>query len=98
MMQTTVGRFITGSPWMRSSYAVLKAFTFGWLLLLSVLDELLIRWPLFPQTWVETGLTFGYWVAIITATMCLVRGLPVIIEGSILIHKKEGEAGTSSIR
>ncbi|MDZ7261619.1 MAG: CDP-alcohol phosphatidyltransferase family protein [candidate division KSB1 bacterium] len=95
MMRTPVGRFLTGSPWMRSSYAILKAFTFSWLLLFSFLDKLLARWALFPRSWIGTGLTLGYWVAVITALMCLVRGLPVIIEGVALIQRKEDEAAAS---
>ena len=97
MMRTSIGRFITGSPWMRTSYAILKAFTFSWLLLLSVLDEIIIRWPLFPLSWIGTGLNVGYWIAVVTAIMCLVRGLPVIIEGIVLIQQMEGKTETGNI-
>ena len=91
MMQTPIGRFITGSPFMRTSYGLLKAFTFGWLLLFAVLDEIIAQWPLFPPEWIVTGLTIGYWAAVLSAIMCIVRGIPVIIEGVILIQQKENE-------
>jgi len=96
MMHTTVGKFLTGSPWMRTPYAILKAFTFSWLLLFSAADEFLIRYPLFPHDWIKIGIPIGFWAAVITATMCLVRGIPVIIEGLTLIHQKEDEVAASS--
>ena len=95
MMRTSAGKFITGSPWMRTSYAILKAITFSWLLFVSVLDELLVNVNSLPPAWVGTGLTVGYWFAIVTAIMCLVRGAPVIVEGIILIQRMEGKAETS---
>jgi hypothetical protein len=74
---------------MRTSYGLLKAFTFGWLLLFAVLDEVIARWPLFPSEWIITGLTVGYWAAVLSAIMCLIRGIPVLIEGVILIQTRE---------
>jgi len=93
MMRSKIGRFLTGSPWMRTSYAVLKAFTFGWMLLLSVLSEGVGRWRPALADLVHSGLKVGWWAAVLTAAMCIVRGIPVIVEGVALIRSKEGELG-----
>jgi phosphatidylglycerophosphate synthase len=89
MMRSGLGRFLTGSPVMRTGYALLKALTFGSLLLFSGLEKLLhyARW--LSPAWIETGLTTGAWLAATTAAVCLVRGIPVIIEGIRLIQEKE---------
>jgi CDP-diacylglycerol--glycerol-3-phosphate 3-phosphatidyltransferase len=92
MMKSAIGRFLTGSPLMRTPYAVLKAFTFAWLLLFAVLDEVLLLWPIMPLSWVEIGLAIGYWTAIGSAVICLVRGIPVIIEGWSLIKRESPHA------
>ncbi|MDZ7295154.1 MAG: CDP-alcohol phosphatidyltransferase family protein [candidate division KSB1 bacterium] len=97
MMRTPVGRFLTGSPWMRTSYAVLKGFTFAWMLLLSVLREAVGPRSPALASYLQLGLTIGYWAAVVTAAMCLVRGVPVILEGMALIREKEHESAGSSI-
>jgi CDP-diacylglycerol--glycerol-3-phosphate 3-phosphatidyltransferase len=89
MMRTRLGRFLTGSPVMRTSYAVLKAVTFALLLLLSALHKLPPQWSVLPAAWIQTGFEIGYWTAVVTAAMCLLRGFPVIFEGSALIHERE---------
>lgn len=91
IMRTAIGRFLTGSPWMRTPYAILKAFTFSWMLLFSVLDEVILKWPIVSPEFIHSGLKIGTVIAVITAIMCLVRGIPVIIEGSLLIHRKDKE-------
>ncbi len=91
MMRSRSGRFLTGSPVMRTSYAVIKAVTFGLLLLLSGLKKLRPRLSVIPESWIFTGLDIGYWLAVSAAVMCLVRGIPVILEGSALIHETENQ-------
>jgi len=88
MMKSRVGKFLTGSPFMRTSYAILKAFTFGLLLLFAVLDEVLVIWPLFSSSWVAVGLEVGYWTAVLSAIVCMIRGIPVVIEGLALIRQE----------
>ena len=88
MMRSRIGKFLTGSPLMRTPYAVLKAFTFGLLLLFAVLDEVLLRWPIFSPSWVDVGLEVGYWTAVLSAIVCMVRGIPVVIEGLHLIRQE----------
>lgn len=87
MMRTRLGQFLTGSPVMRTSYAVLKAMSFSLLLLASAFR----RVGILPQECVQGGLTAGFWVAIVTAIICLVRGLPVIIEGTVLIGELDNQ-------
>jgi CDP-diacylglycerol--glycerol-3-phosphate 3-phosphatidyltransferase len=89
MQQSRLGKFITGSPLMRSSYAVLKAFTFGWLLLLEALKEILLRKPYFEAVWMDTAFKIGYWAAVLAAIICIVRGVPVIVEGIALIRERD---------
>ncbi len=97
MMRTRLGRFLTGSPWMRTSYAVLKAFTFGWMLLLAVLREMVGAKEPGLASFISSGLQVGYWAAVVTAAMCLVRGIPVILEGAVLIQEKEQESAEGGI-
>jgi len=89
MMRTRLGRFLTGSPVMRTGYALLKALTFASLLLFSGLEKLLPHWSWIPPAVIASGLKAGAWIAVIAATVCLVRGIPVIIEGVQLIQEKE---------
>ena len=89
MMRSRLGRFLTGSPVMRTSYAVLKALSFSLLLLLSAMQKLPAQWSILPETWIRTGFIIGYWTAVITAAMCLIRGIPVILEGSALIQEAD---------
>jgi len=92
MMRTRLGRFLTGSKVMRSGYAVLKAVSFSLLLLASAFRKV----GILPEQWVETALTIGFWIAISTAVVCLVRGLPVIIEGTDLILELDAETEKES--
>ena len=92
MMRSAVGRFLTGSPVMRTGYAVLKAVTFGLLLLLSGLEKIIHLWQPIPPEWIPVGFKVGAWIAAATAVVCLVRGIPVIIEGIKLIQEQEAAA------
>jgi CDP-diacylglycerol--glycerol-3-phosphate 3-phosphatidyltransferase len=96
MMQSATGKFITGSPIMRTGYAVLKAFTFGWLLLISGLDRLWDQIPFLTTQFVDVAYKIGYVAAIITAIVCIVRGIPPIVEGTILIRQTEEKSDSSS--
>jgi len=98
IMRSRLGRFLTGAPLMRTSYAVMKAVTFSWLLLFSVLDEVIIKRPIVSPEFIHFGLKAGITLATATAIMCLVRGIPVIIEGSVLIQRKEAESEANHSR
>jgi CDP-diacylglycerol---glycerol-3-phosphate 3-phosphatidyltransferase len=92
MMKSGIGKFLTGSPIMRTGYAVLKAFTFGWLLLISALDRLWHELPFLTESFVTRGYQIGYITAIVTAVVCIARGIPPIIEGSNMIRQMDGQA------
>jgi CDP-diacylglycerol--glycerol-3-phosphate 3-phosphatidyltransferase len=92
MMQSSVGKFLTGSPIMRTGYALLKAFTFGWLLLISALDRLWHELPFLTESFISTGYRIGYITAIAAAVVCIARGIPPIVEGSNLIRKMDAKA------
>ncbi len=85
MMRSAFGRFITGSPIMRTGYAILKAFTFSWLLLISACDRLWHELPFLTEHFISTSYLIGYIAAIATAVICIVRGIAPIVEGAKLI-------------
>jgi len=92
MMRSPLGRFLTGSPVMRTGYAVLKALAFGSLLLFSGLEKVNHFWPWLQRSWITYGFKAGSLVAVIAAAICLIRGIPVIVEGVRLIQEKEAPA------
>ncbi|MBN1892992.1 hypothetical protein JW906_00780 [bacterium] len=56
-----------------------------WPRLLAALLAILV----IVMDWLDNGLKIGMWCSVITAVLCLVRGIPVIIEGLALIREKE---------
>lgn len=80
MMRTPLGRFLVGSPWMRSSYGIMKAVAFVALALVYGLKTL--NAPLYtPFFWLAQAAS---WVAL---ALCLVRGVPVLIEAPRLLRE-----------
>lgn len=81
MMRTQFGKFLTCAPIMTASYSLSKAVSFSWLLLMSSkgaeLDYLVTLLP-FP---IESGIQIGQLLALISVSLCILRGLPVIFEG-----------------
>jgi CDP-diacylglycerol--glycerol-3-phosphate 3-phosphatidyltransferase len=77
MMRTPWGRFVVAGRFMRAFYGTLKAVTFGWVLMLQ-------PWPtLFPALWREWAWAFDATTAVlvfVTVVVCLVRGVPVVVE------------------
>lgn len=77
MIRTALGRFLVAGKFMRGLYAVWKAAAFVWLALVLPLPALA------PELWAEHGGWMSrasdllIWGA---AAMCLLRGLPVVIE------------------
>jgi CDP-diacylglycerol--glycerol-3-phosphate 3-phosphatidyltransferase len=77
LMETALGTWLVAGRFMRALYAVIKATTFCWLLLLQPLPVLA------PETWREfgaIGAAIGQGLVLIAVVLCLVRGLPVIVE------------------
>ncbi len=96
MMRSRLGKFLTGSPVMRTGYAVLKAATFSWLLLISAIDRLWHELPFLTEAFVSNALLAGYIAAMVTAVVSLARGIPAIIEGTQMIIALDGKQGQAS--
>ncbi len=77
MMRTPIARTLVAARWMRGVYGVVKAATFGWVLMLQPLPTL------YPQAWAQWSPMFHSVTTALVLTsvaFCLVRGLPVIAE------------------
>lgn len=77
LMETRLGKWLVAGRFMRALYAVIKAATFCWLLLLRPLPMLA------PQLWDDLGAVataIGQGLVLVAVGLCLLRGLPVIIE------------------
>lgn len=83
--QTKLARFLTGHPIMRTGYAVLKGFTFALLLLSSAFALSTSRFLVYSEALHKVGL-YG---AVITAIVCLVRGIPVLADGLLLVSNQQ---------
>lgn len=77
MMQSSIGHFLVAGRFMRGFYAVLKAVAFGWI----------FCWQPFPVLAPDFWAVFGGWLTGIglalawaSAAICVIRGLPVIVE------------------
>lgn len=77
MLQTTVGRFLVGGRFMRGFYATIKAITFAWILWWQPFPALA---PDFWLQWSQGIEAVSLVLVIVSATLCVVRGLPVILE------------------
>jgi CDP-diacylglycerol--glycerol-3-phosphate 3-phosphatidyltransferase len=77
MMRSPWGRFIVAGRFMRGFYGLVKAVTFGWIFLIQ-------PWPtLFPELWMnwgDTALLIANLLVYVSVTLCIVRGVPVILE------------------
>jgi CDP-diacylglycerol--glycerol-3-phosphate 3-phosphatidyltransferase len=77
MMRSPWGRFLVAGRFMRALYGTVKALTFGWVLLLQPL-------PLLdPPLWAAWSDIFGLVTLTLVAAsvaLCILRGLPVVIE------------------
>ena len=78
MQVNPICKFITGSRFMRISYAVAKVLAF--ILIIAAKN------PTCPNA--DFIWQIGYWAAIFAIVFCVIRGLPVIIEAKYLFEKK----------
>ena len=78
-LRTDVGKWLVGSPWMRSSYGITKGFAFGFLAITHALNAYVARNAAAPSTASTLGILANVlsWVAV---ALCLARGLPVVVE------------------
>lgn len=77
MMRTPVGRFLVAGRFMRGFYAAVKAATFAWVLLWQPFPALA---PEFWTAWGEPIRAASLALVILSAALCVVRGLPVVAE------------------
>ena len=77
MQQNPVCKFITGSKFMRISYAVAKVLAFVLIIAAKI--------PTCPYQ--EVVWNIGYWAAVFAIVFCVVRGLPVVIEAKRVIEE-----------
>ena len=78
MQVNPICKFITGSRFMRISYAVAKVVAFVLIVAAKI--------PVCHNA--ELIWSIGYWSAIFAIIFCVVRGLPVVIEAKYLFEKK----------
>ena len=94
MMQTWWGRALVASRWSRGAYAALKCgcFCYLGLQLALVRGSVAIVGTLSAsaQAWMGVGAHIVAWT---TAAFCIVRGLPVLIEGWRYVKSYAGRAG-----
>ncbi|MBN1399354.1 MAG: CDP-alcohol phosphatidyltransferase family protein [Anaerolineae bacterium] len=78
-MRTPLGSWLVGSPVMRSSYGVVKLLSFTGLALAHALrayaERGAVAWPAARTTMLVFNVTS--WIAVV---LCLVRGVPVVVE------------------
>lgn len=89
LQQTRVGKFITGSAIMRTGYAVLKAFSFSWLFLALAARQLSLRTDFLSAGSLDVAFAVGRGAAMLAALVCLIRGVPVVVEGFELISREK---------
>jgi len=82
MLHSNVSHFLVASPFMRTSYAVMKAITFS---LLGI--NLLLKYAAFPHvhTFHSATIIFAY----ITLLQCIARGIPVIVDSRFYLFEKK---------
>jgi CDP-diacylglycerol--glycerol-3-phosphate 3-phosphatidyltransferase len=77
IMHTRLGKALVAGRFMRGSYAVLKAVTFCILMLALPLPEIA---PAMWQQWGNAVQALGLALACASVLICVLRGLPVILE------------------
>ncbi len=75
MQRNPICKWITGSKFMRITYAVAKVLAF-----IVIISS---KIPNLPNA--DLVFTVGYWLAVIAIVFCVVRGLPVIIEAKAVL-------------
>lgn len=77
MARSPWARFLVAGKFMRGTYAAAKAITFAWIVLWQPFPVLA---PEFWATWSSAITTTSFVLVVACASMCVARGLPVIIE------------------
>ena len=76
-MQSPIAQWLVAGRFMRGFYAAIKGILFCWLLLIHPWSELM---PGFWAGWGRWLLFTGDVLIWLTVFLCVIRGLPVIIE------------------
>ena len=76
MQKNPICKWITGSKFMRITYAVVKVLAFI-VIIASQIPYL--------QAYSGPMYRLGYWLALVAIILCIVRGLPVIIEANTVL-------------
>ena len=79
MQVNPICKFITGSKFMRISYAVAKVLAF----VLIITEKI----PVCPHR--EIIWAIGFWAAVFAIVFCVVRGIPVVLEAKYLFDDKK---------
>ncbi len=77
MQVNPICKFITGSKFMRISYAVAKVLAFIVIIAAKI--------PNIPNA--DLIFNIGFWLAVAAIVFCVVRGLPVLIEAKYVINE-----------
>ena len=88
LMQHPLAKWLVAGRFMRGFYAVVKAVTFCWLLIINPLPELA------PDFWAQSGGALrlaGDILIWLSVSLCVVRGLPVILEFAAQKNSSEVE-------
>ena len=79
MQRNPICKWITGSKFMRITYAVAKVLAF----IVIIASKI----PNLPNA--DLVFTVGYWLAVIAIVFCVVRGIPVVLEAKYLFDDKK---------
>ena len=79
MQRNPICKWITGSKFMRITYAVAKVLAFIVIIAAKV--------PNMPNA--DVVFTVGKWLAVIAIVFCVVRGLPVVIEAKAVLSDEQ---------
>lgn len=79
MQVNPICKFITGSRFMRISYAVAKVVAF-----VLIVAAKIPNCPYADVIW-----EVGYWAAVFAIVFCVVRGIPVVVEAKYLFKKAD---------
>jgi CDP-diacylglycerol---glycerol-3-phosphate 3-phosphatidyltransferase len=88
LMRSRFGRFLVKSPWLRTPYGLVKAVAFC---LLALRHGLAVSTGAVATTGMPQAVGLAALVATWTAlALCIVRGLPVLIEGTRVLRQMSG--------
>lgn len=77
MMRSPLGRFLVAGRFMRGFYGTVKAVAFAWILAFQPVPAL---WPTFWSEWAPAVQNVTAVLVYISVAVCLLRGMPVLVE------------------